>query len=79
MDISADLIYSRRLSAVLRKDEILFLFFKGGTTVVVIPVIGVAKTAEAVFVIKVGVAGATRLTNVIVKAVTKLRGNLGRR
>ena len=60
MDILADLTYSRRLSVILKRDGILFLFFRGRDGAVVVAV--------------AGVAGAVRVKAVLARAVTAVKG-----
>ena len=64
MDISADLTCSRRLSTVLRRKGILFLFFRGGAGVAV----------KVVTAAGVGVAGAVRLVTFVARAATAIKG-----
>ena len=52
----------------------MFLFFKGSTTVIVVPIIGVTGAVGTVLVTGVGVAGVTRATVIAVKAVTVTKG-----
>ena len=60
MDISADSTYSRRLSAVLRRDGMLFLFFRGRDGAVVVAV--------------AGAAGAVGVEAVLARAVAAVKG-----
>ena len=78
MDILADLIYLQRLFAVLRRDRILFLFFKGGTTVIVVFIVGVVKAVKTVLIAGIGVVRATGLTDVAAKAATLTKGRFSR-
>ena len=74
LNISADLTYSRRLSAVLRKDRILFLFFKGRDGAVITAITEVVKATEAIPNVHIRAAGAIRVVAATARAVIATKG-----